>query len=257
MASTLAKLAAEQFGPRAQAYVASAVHASGPDLDWIEAHLQGHTDAAFLDVGCGGGHVAYRAAPHVRAVTACDPSAEMVRVVAATAAARGITNLRTVRGPAECLPFDDNSFDIAATRFSAHHWADLDAGLREVARALKPGGRFLVADSASPAKPLLDTHMQAIEVLRDPSHVRNYTTAEWIAALGRAGFAVGETRAAHLRIAFMPWVERMQTPEIAVAAIRRLQSHATDDVQSHFAIESDGSFLLDTIWIAATKSAIR
>jgi SAM-dependent methyltransferase len=253
MANTLETLAAAQFGPRAQAYVASAVHASGPDLDWIEAHLNGRGDAEFLDVGCGGGHVAYRAAPHVHLVTACDPSADMVRVVAATAAERGISNLRTVRGPAERLPFDDNSFDIAATRFSAHHWADLDAGLREVARTLKPNGLFLVADSASPAKPLLDTHVQAIEVLRDPSHVRNYAAAEWVAALGRAGFSIGEMRAARVRIAFALWAERMQTPEVAVAAIRRLQCHAPDDVQSHFSIEADGSFMLDTVWFAATK----
>jgi SAM-dependent methyltransferase len=253
MANTLETLAAQQFGPRAQAYVASAVHASGPDLDWIEAHLTDCADAAFLDIGCGGGHVAYRAAPHVRAVTACDPSSDMVRVVEATAAERGITNLRTVRGPAERLPFEDGSFDIAATRFSAHHWADLDGGLREVARALKPNGLLLVADSAAPAKPLLDTHLQAIEVLRDPSHVRNYAAAEWVAALGRAGFTVGDMRAARVRIAFALWAERMRTPDVAVAAIRRLQSHAPDEVQRHFDIEPDGSFMLDTVWIAATK----
>jgi SAM-dependent methyltransferase len=253
MANTLETLAEVQFGPRAQAYVTSVVHASGPDLDWIEAHLRGRGGAAFLDVGCGGGHVAYRAAPHVGAVTACDPSADMVRVVGATAAERGIANLRAVRGPAERLPFDDSTFDIAATRYSAHHWADLDAGLREVARTLKPDGLFLVADSASPAKPLLDTHLQAIEVLRDPSHVRNYAAAEWVAALGRAGLAVGEMRAASVRIAFTLWAERMQTPEIALAAIRRLQTQAPDEVQRHFSIEPDGSFLLDTVWIAATK----
>jgi SAM-dependent methyltransferase len=215
MANTLEMLEAEQFGPRAQAYVASAVHASGPDLDWIEAHLKDRSDATFLDVGCGGGHVAYRAVPHVRAVTACDPSAEMVRVVEATAAERGIANLRTVRGPAERLPFDDSSLDIAATRVSAHHWGDLDAGLHEVARVLKPNGLFLVADSSAPAKPLLDTHLQAVEVRRDPSHVRNHACAEWVAALGRAGFTVGEMRAARVRIAFALWAERMQTPEVA------------------------------------------
>jgi SAM-dependent methyltransferase len=253
MANTLEMVAAEQFGPRAQAYVASAVHSSGPDLDWIEAHLKGRGDATFLDVGCGGGHVAYRAAAHVRSVTACDPSSEMVRVVEATAAERGIANLGTIRGPAERLPLGDDTFDIAATRYSAHHWGDLDAGLREVARVLKPNGLFLVADSAAPAKPLLDTHLQAVEVLRDPSHVRNYATPEWVAALGRAGFLVGEMRAARVRIEFGPWAERMRTPEVAVAAIHRLQQTAPEEVQRHFGIETDGSFLLDTVWIAATK----
>jgi SAM-dependent methyltransferase len=252
MANTLEMLAAAQFGPQAQAYVASAVHSSGPDLDWIEAYLGDRGDATFIDVGCGGGHVAYRAAPHVRSVSACDPCSEMVRVVEATAAERGLANLRAVRGPAERLPFDDATFDIAATRFSAHHWGDLDAGLRDVARVLKPNGLFLVADSAAPAKPLLDTHLQAVEVLRDPSHVRNYATGEWVAAFGRSGFVVGEIRAARVRIEFGSWVERMKTPDVAVAAIRRLQSTAPDEVQRHFAIEADGSFILDTVWIEAT-----
>jgi hypothetical protein len=52
MANTLEMLAAAQFGPQAQAYVASAVHSSGPDLDWIEAYLGDRGDATFIDVGC-------------------------------------------------------------------------------------------------------------------------------------------------------------------------------------------------------------
>jgi hypothetical protein len=40
---------------------------------------------------------------------------------------------------------------------------------------------------------------------------------------------------------------------IAVAAIRRLQRQAPDEVQSHFGIEADGSFLLDSVWFAARK----
>jgi hypothetical protein len=60
-------------------------------------------------------------------------------------------------------------------------------------------------------------------------------------------------RAARVRIAFALWAERMQTPEVAVAAIRRLQRQAPDEVQNHFGIEADGSFLLDSVWFAARK----
>ena len=49
-----------QFGPRAQAYVASAVHASGEDLDQLEALAKAASPRHALDLGCGGGHVAYR-----------------------------------------------------------------------------------------------------------------------------------------------------------------------------------------------------
>src|SRR3546814_7408514 len=40
------------------------VHASGPDLDWMEQQIRGSTPKRLLDIGCGGGHVAYRMAPH-------------------------------------------------------------------------------------------------------------------------------------------------------------------------------------------------
>lgn len=253
MAKSLEHLSRSQFGPRAAAYVTSAVHASGPDLDWIESRLSDRSDAMMIDVGCGGGHVAYRASRHVRSVTACDPSAEMLRAVEATATDRGIGNVRTARAPAEKLPFDDAAFDIAATRFSAHHWGALDGGLYEVARVLKRGGLFLVVDAASPGSPLLDTHLQSMEVLRDASHVRNYSASEWVAALHRAGFAVSETRASHVRIEFASWVERMRTPDVATAAILHLQRHAPEEVRHHFRIADDGSFDLDTLWIAAAR----
>ena len=67
-----------QFGPRAQAYVTSAVHSGGPDLDRLEAIARERPDARVLDLGCGGGHVSYRMAPHVSAVVACDLSADML-----------------------------------------------------------------------------------------------------------------------------------------------------------------------------------
>jgi len=253
MAKSLEHLSAAQFGPRAAAYVTSAVHASGPDLDWIESRLADRRAAAMVDVGCGGGHVAYRASRHVGEVTACDPSAEMLRAVEATAADRGIANVRTTRAPAEKLPFDDGAFDVAATRFSAHHWGALDRGLFEVARVLKRGALFLVVDAASPGRALLDTHIQSVELLRDASHVRNYSASEWVAALQRAGFAVSEAHASHVHIEFASWVERMRTPEVAIAAILHLQRQAPEEVRRHFGIADDGSFDLDTLWIAAER----
>ena len=63
-----ADLVRESFSPRADAYLKSAVHASGPDLDRLDALLRGHAQAELLDLGCGGGHVSYLAAARVRRV---------------------------------------------------------------------------------------------------------------------------------------------------------------------------------------------
>jgi len=252
-ARTQESLAEAQFGARATEYLRSAVHAQGPDLAALAALAAGQETARVLDLGCGGGHVAYAVAPQVAEVVACDLSAEMLAVVAATARERGLANLRTAQGPAERLPFADASFDVVLTRFSAHHWRDFDAGLREAARVLRPGGTIGVVDVVSPGPAALDTFLQAVELLRDTSHVRDRSRAEWEAALAAAGFVVGAVTPFRLRMDFPTWVARMRTPPELVAAIRAVQGAVSDAVRRHFAIEADGSFLLDAALFTATR----
>ena len=62
----------------------------------------------------------------------------MLDAVAATAAERGLTNITVRQAAAEHLPFADAHFDIVLCRFTTHHWQDMEAGLREARRVLKP-----------------------------------------------------------------------------------------------------------------------
>ncbi len=234
-----------QFGPRARAYVDSPVHAAGPDLDALGSILQAASPLRALDVGTGGGHVAYLMARHAQHVTATDLSDEMVAVVAGTARERGLGNVDVVKAPVEQLPFDDAWFDFVASRFSAHHWADLDAGLREMRRVARDGAPVIFIDAYSPGRPLLDTHLQSVELLRDMSHVRDYTTAEWSASLAREGFSIRTCQTWRLPLEFSSWISRMRTPEDNVRAIRALQAAAPEETRRHFGIEPDGSFMLD------------
>ena len=238
-----------QFGPQAAAYVQSPVHAQGADLDALEEIVRRARPARALDLGCGGGHVAYRMAPYTGQVTACDLAADMLAAVRETAAARGLDNIVTEQAAAERLPFDDAAFDFVATRFSAHHWRDLDAGLSQAHRVARPGAPAIFIDAIAPGKPLQDTHLQAVELLRDPSHVRDYTLAEWLAAVERAGFDATSLSRRQIRIDFATWIERMRTPKIQADAVRALQQQASEEVRSHFAIEPDGSFQLDVMML--------
>jgi SAM-dependent methyltransferase len=240
-----------QFGPQAQAYVESAVHASGADLDQLGELAARLRPARALDLGCGGGHVAYRLTPHAGEVTACDISAEMLAAVAATAHDRGLANITTRQAPAERLPFADACFDLVATRFSAHHWRDLDRGLSEARRVARPGAAAVFIDAVSSGRPLLDTHLQAVELLRDPSHVRDYAVAEWTGAVERAGFDVGAVTRRRVRMDFPSWIRRMRTPKVQAEAIRALQGQASQEVRAHFEIEPDGSFQLDVMVLEA------
>ena len=241
-----------QFGPRAHAYVQSAVHAAGADLDRLEQIAARVRPARALDLGCGGGHVAYRLAPYAGRVTACDLSAEMLAAVREAAAARGLSNIATEQAAAEALPFPDASFDLVACRFSAHHWRDLDAGLAQARRVARPGAPAILIDAVSPGRPLLDTHLQAIELLRDTSHVRDYTVAEWTAAAERAGFAVDAVTRSRIRIDFADWIARMRTPTAQVHTVRALQAAAAEEVRRHFGVEADGSFQLDVMVLEAS-----
>jgi ubiquinone/menaquinone biosynthesis C-methylase UbiE len=242
-----------QFGSRAAAYLGSAVHSQGEDLQALAALVEGRGDARVLDLGCGGGHVSYRVAPHVRDVVAYDLSPEMLDVVARAATERGFGNIVTRQGVAESLPFEDASFDFVMSRFSAHHWRDFDAGLREAARVLKDDGTAVFVDCISPGPPLLDTFFQAVELLRDPSHVRDYSRAEWDAALTRAGFVPGAGRQHRLRMHFAVWIERMNTPKVQSDAIRALQAAMSETVVRYFNIGPDGSFDLDVLFVQAAK----
>jgi ubiquinone/menaquinone biosynthesis C-methylase UbiE len=241
----------EQYDSRAQAYLASAVHAAGADLDRMAGLVGPRPDAVALDMGCGGGHVAFRLAGLVGKVVAYDLSAAMLETVAAEAQRRGLDNVVTKQGAAEALPCPSGSFDVVATRYSAHHWGAFQDGLAQMRRVLKPDGLALFMDVVSPGQPLLDTWLQTLELLRDPSHVRNASVDEWRSRLSAVGFVVDDVVNYRLRLEFGSWIARMQTPDVHVAAIRSLQRRAAAEVREHFAIGDDGSFTVDTALIVA------
>jgi ubiquinone/menaquinone biosynthesis C-methylase UbiE len=238
-----------QFGPRAQAYVESAVHSQGQDLAAIERIVAEARPERALDLGAGGGHVAYALARHAVQVVACDLSQDMLAAVAATARAKGLSNVETVEASVEKLPFPDESFDFVASRFSAHHWRRFEAGIVEARRVAKPGARALFVDAYASEVPQFDTHLQAVELLRDVSHVRDHSLSQWIRTLGRAGFALNQIHTWRLRMDFPTWVKRMATPEPLQRAIRDVQRSVSAETAAFFAIEPDGSWELEVAMI--------
>jgi ubiquinone/menaquinone biosynthesis C-methylase UbiE len=175
----------KQFGSQASAYLSSAVHASGRDLVRLGERLAAFPQAHVLDLGCGAGHASFTAAQQVAQVTAYDLSSQMLEV--AEAKSERADNIDTRQGYAESLPFDDASFEVVISRYSAHHWHDVGQALREVKRVLKPGGIFIIMDVMSPGHPVRDIWLQTVEALRDTSHVQNYSSGEWLSLITEAG----------------------------------------------------------------------
>ncbi|HIF6276907.1 TPA: class I SAM-dependent methyltransferase, partial [Raoultella ornithinolytica] len=158
------------------------------------------------------------------------------------------------QGYAETLPFADASFDVVISRYSAHHWHDVGQALREVKRVLKPGGVMIIMDVMSPGHPVRDIWLQTVEALRDTSHVRNYSSGEWLALANEAGLAVNQLLTDRLPLEFASWVARMRTPAPLVEAIRLYQESASAEVKAYFALQQDGSFTSDTIMFEAHKA---
>lgn len=103
--------------------------------------------ASVLDIGCGTGKLVRRVHAHwpQAHLIGVDPADGMIEV------AKRLTPAATFyTGMAEALPLPDSSVDLALSTLSFHHWQDQAAGIREVARVLRPGGYFLLVDAAFP-----------------------------------------------------------------------------------------------------------
>lgn len=114
-------------------------------------------DSAVLDAGCGPGAVLVRlakAAPSLR-LTGLDVDAPMIERARRKAdrawPASGARRPRFVVADAAAMPFEDGTFDLVVSSFAVHHWPDPHAGLAEVMRVLKPGGKAIIWDIAGPA----------------------------------------------------------------------------------------------------------
>ncbi len=113
-----------------------------------------------LDVSCGPGEVLVqlaRLAPSLRC-TGLDVDAGMIERAERKAARlpRGGSQPRWPRfvvADVGAMPFADASFDLVVSSFAAHHWPDRHAGLAEVMRVLRPGGRAIIWDIVSPHSP--------------------------------------------------------------------------------------------------------
>jgi SAM-dependent methyltransferase len=121
-----------------------------------------------LDVGAGTGALAHALAPVVREVVAL----EIDEAMAERARADAPANVEVVVGDGEHLPFDDFSFDLAATLRTLHHTRRPELLIAELARVVRRGGLLLVVDQIAPVDPLEAFELNRFERARDASTTR-------------------------------------------------------------------------------------
>jgi SAM-dependent methyltransferase len=189
---------ADLWTERAELYRQSAAHRDGPDLDLIVEWAAGAQTA--LDVATGGGHVARRLREAGLEVVSSDPAPGMRPDVVCRA---------------EDLPFADDSFDVVACRVASHHFEDVRAAVREMARVSR--SRVIVVDNL-----FHDERMETAERLRDPTHVRSYTEPEWRTFFEEGGLRVDAVELTRKPIEVEPWLARAGCEGEEAERVRKL-----------------------------------
>src|SRR6185503_6644854 len=168
----------DQFTRQAEAFATAPAILDEEALALLVRHSGANPDDQVLDVACGPGIVACAFARAARRVTGIDVTGAMIDRARALAAERGLTNVEFRVGEAAPLPFPDGSFTLALCRYSFHHFPDPPAVFAEMLRAVRRGGRVLVADVMASPDPRRADRFNSMERLRDPSHVRALPLAE-------------------------------------------------------------------------------
>ena len=256
-----------QFGANAANYATSAVHAKGASLARLVELVAPHADWAALDIATGAGHTALAFAPHVASVIASDLTLEMLAEAAKLAIAQGLTNLTTAQADAERLPFEDGGFDLVTCRIAPHHFPDIPAFVSEVQRVLCAGGLFALVDNVSPdaettpgfsKAELRDAGIvyNAFEKIRDPSHGRALTTAEWREIVDDVGLVIQHTEHSPKAMLFDDWCRNMAVPAETVPKLAAMLDGASPALQAFLQpsnVDGKRGFVLSELILIAGK----
>ena len=208
----------EQFGANAGSYVSSPAHARGASLTWLVEQVNPEPDWRLLDMATAVGHTAFAFAGRVAHVIGLDLTPQMLSLASGLASERGIANVSFAVGDVDDMPFGDETFDVVTCRIAPHHFPDVERFIGEAKRLLRRGGLLAVVDNIVPGSRLrgkkadrlraAGAYVNAVEKLRDPSHVRCLSFEEWIDAFAAAGMQLLVQDAIDKRLTFETWAAR-------------------------------------------------
>jgi len=230
----------EQYSSVGDAYVRSVGHATGSDLGRMVELADPQPTDVLLDLATGGGHVARVFAPLVASVVASDLTPEILAHAETYLTGLGLMNVRYEIVDAEAIPHADDTFDIVTCRIAPHHFPNPARFVREVARVLNPGGRFVLVDSTVPDGDA-GAFFNRFEKLRDPSHVESLTAAAWQGLILDQGMTLIAVETFTKHHDFDDWVTRSGVSASTRAELGRMLLEAGPELRDMFDVSvSDG-----------------
>lgn len=246
---------AAEFGRQASSMaVAPAFHAT-EITERIGRALGPARAGRLLDIACGPGILAAALAGDARQLVGLDSTPEMIDLARARCAEAGLTNTEFRLGDAEALPFDNAEFDGVVSRLAVHHFSEPTRVLREARRVVRPEGQVVVADIVSSANGEEAALHNALERLRDPTHVRMLSKAELLDAIDASGLRVHATQELQQEREFEEWAAIVAEPRRMDSLREVLRGFARAGVGAGIGLsERDSRLCFQHQWLIASAS---
>lgn len=159
----------DQFSKQAEKFAKIEAHSDVEAMQLLLDMSEADKDKTVIDVACGPGIVACAFAEKARQVIGVDLVPAMIEQAAKLKDERGIENIEFEICDVEDLPYQENFFDIVASRYAFHHFSNPGVVLKQMCRVCMPGGIVIIADVTPPEENI--SGYNHAEKLRDDSHV--------------------------------------------------------------------------------------
>lgn len=202
----------QSFGIQAENFESKLLNFTKEEyLEYTLSAVQPEKGDCMLEVAAGTCVCGRSFAPHVKNVVCVDATPQMLQIGKGEAEKKGLQNMFFIKGYAQELPFLDSSFDIVFSRLAFHHFTDTEGAFAEMVRVLKPGGKLVMIDMEAAPEELRATE-DTIEIMRDPSHVKNLSKKEMLKLFEKYGIQIEKSETTELEQHLDRWMALTKTP---------------------------------------------